>query len=83
MLLNTCSDDRGDAMATLPIYLIVIFVILAIALFIVYLYLMQYIYKDAVKRDMNAELWIIILLLSPIIGIIIFFIVRRIKARTM
>ena len=73
--------ERGEAMSQLPIFVIAIIIIIAIALFIEYIYLVQYIYKDAVKRDLNGELWIIILLLSPIIGIIIYFIVRKAKSR--
>ncbi|TFG22265.1 MAG: hypothetical protein EU529_10890, partial [Promethearchaeota archaeon] len=66
-----------EVMTTLPLFVIAILIILAIALIIVYIFLVQYIYKDAVKRDLNGELWIIILLLSPVIGIIVYFIVRK------
>ncbi|TFG08546.1 MAG: hypothetical protein EU539_01900 [Promethearchaeota archaeon] len=54
-----------------------IFIAIAIAIFIVYIFVLQYVYKDAVKKGLNAELWLIILLLAPIIGIIVYFIVRR------
>ncbi len=74
--------ERGEVMTALPIFVIALLIILAIALIIVYIYLVQYIYKDAVKRDLNGELWIIILLLSPIIGIIVYFIVRKAKSRS-
>lgn len=73
--------EKGEVMKTLPIFIIAILIIIAIALIIVYIYLVQYIYKDAVKRDLNGELWVIILLLSPIVGIIIYFIVRKAKSR--
>ena len=73
--------ERGEMMTTLPLFVIAIIIIIAIALFIVYIYLIQYIYKDAVKRELNGELWVIILLLSPLIGIIVYFIVRKAKSR--
>ena len=73
--------EKSLVMKDLPIFIIAILIIIAIALIIVYIYLVQYIYKDAVKRDLNGELWVIILLLSPIVGIIIYFIVRKAKSR--
>ena len=58
-----------------------IFLTIAIAAFILFIYLVQYIYKDAVKKDLNAELWLIIILIAPPIGIILYFIVRNAKSR--
>jgi len=82
ILMNTHDGSRGEVMATLPLFIIIILIIVAIAAFIFYIWLLQYIYKDAVKRDLNGELWLIILILAPLIGILVYFIVRKSKART-
>jgi hypothetical protein len=82
MLLHADGTARGEWAAALPLYMLIILIIVAIAVFIFYLWLLQYIYKDATKRDLNGELWLIILLIAPIVGIIVYFIVRKSKART-
>ncbi|MFX1393228.1 MAG: hypothetical protein ACFFAH_06580 [Promethearchaeota archaeon] len=69
--------DRAEFAAQLPPFMIVIFIIIAIALFILFIFVLQYVYKDAVKRDLNGELWLIILILTPIVGFIVYLIVRR------
>ena len=81
MLLNTRDGTGGEWMSTLPLFAIIILIIVAIALFVFYIWLLQYIYKDAVKRDLNGELWLIILLIAPIPGIIVYFLVRKSKSR--
>ena len=48
---------------------------------VVYIYVAQYIYKDAVKRKLNAELWLLIVLVVPVASWIVYFIVRNEKAR--
>ena len=48
---------------------------------IIYIYVSQYIYKDAVKKKLNAELWLLIVMLVPIAAWIVYFIVRNVKAR--
>ncbi len=51
--------------------------IIWIAFLIVYIYMAQYIYKDAIKRKLNPELWLLIVLLVPIASWIVYFIVRN------
>jgi len=55
--------------------------IIWIAFLIVYIYMAQYIYKDAVKRKLNAEIWLLIVLLVPIASWIVYFLVRNEKSR--
>lgn len=76
ILLDTRADRPAPAGAPDPL-LFVIFIAIAIALFIGAILLLRYIYKDAVKRELNAELWIIIILIAPIIGIPLYFVVRN------
>ena len=52
-----------------------------IVFLIVYIYMAQYIYKDAVKRKLNPELWLLIALLVPIASWIVYFLVRNEKTR--
>jgi hypothetical protein len=56
------------------LYLIMI-VIVAIY-WIVALLLCIWVYKDAKKRDMNATMWLLIVLLTGCIGCIIYLVVR-------
>jgi len=56
------------------LYLIII-VIVAIY-WIVALLLCIWVYKDAKKRDMNATMWLLIVLLTGCIGCIIYLVVR-------
>ena len=51
--------------------------IIAIAAVILLIFIAQYIYKDAVKRSLNAELWLLIVFLAPVISWIVYFIVRN------
>ena len=53
--------------------------IVMIAMLIVTIYLVQFIYKDAMKRSLNAELWLLISLLVPVLSWIIYFIVRKVE----
>ena len=55
--------------------------IIWIAFLIVYIYMAQYIYKDAIKRKLNPELWLLIVLLVPIASRIVYFIVRNERTR--
>ncbi len=49
---------------------LIIFWVIAIGLAV-------WVYKDAKKRDMNAAVWLLIVLLSECIGCIIYLIVRE------
>ena len=55
--------------------------IIWIVFLVVYIYMAQYIYKDAIKRNLNAELWLLIVLLVPIASWIVYFIVRNERFR--
>ena len=48
---------------------------------VIYIYVSQYIYKDAVKKKLNAEIWLLIVMLAPIASWIVYFIVRNVKSR--
>ncbi len=48
---------------------------------VIWILIVQYIYKDAVKKDLNAEIWLLIILVSPIISWIVYFIVRNYKKK--
>lgn len=76
LVARTRPDGAPPASAADPL-LVGIFIAIAIAVFIGVIFLLRYIYKDAVKRELNAELWIIIILLAPIIGIPLYFVVRK------
>jgi len=52
------------------IIIIVIIYVLAIALAV-------WVYNDAKKRDMNAAVWLLIVLLTSFVGYIIYLIVRE------
>jgi len=80
-MLSVLERTKPDGVGTMDPLLFGIFIAIAIALFVVYIFLLQYIYKDAVKRGLNAELWVIIVLIAPIPGILVYFIVRN-TART-
>ena len=53
----------------LPIILVAVFYIIAIIIAI-------WVYKDAKKRDMNAAVWLLIVLVTGCIGCIIYLVVR-------
>ena len=52
-------------------------IIIAVIWFIVGILLAIWVYTDAKKRDMNAPVWLLIVLLTGCIGCIIYFIVRN------
>lgn len=65
----------GDPFALFAgIYLMII--VLVIVFFVVGLLLAIWVYKDAKKRDMNAAVWLLIVLLTGCIGCIIYLVVR-------
>ena len=55
--------------------------IIGIAFLIIYIYMAQYIYKDAIKRKLNAEVWLLIVLMFPIASWIVYFVLRNVKSR--
>ena len=64
-------QDYGLAAGVLMLIVIlsVVFLIIGIALAV-------WVYKDAKKRDMNAAVWLLIVLLTGCCGCIIYLIVR-------
>jgi uncharacterized membrane protein YGL010W len=65
----------------LDILWIIIGIAIGLAIFIASIFVVQYIYKDAVDKDLNAAMWVLISLVAPIIGWIIYFIVRNYKQK--
>jgi len=57
-------------------FLILLPIILAAVYWIVALLLCVWVYKDAKKRDMNAAVWLLIVLVTGCIGCIIYLVVR-------
>ena len=64
-------QDYGIAAGVLMFILVfaIVILILGIALAV-------WVYKDAKKRDMNAAVWLLVVLLTGCIGCIIYLIVR-------
>ncbi|MBA7538532.1 hypothetical protein ES705_30808 [subsurface metagenome] len=52
------------------------FVIFGVIFFIIGILIAVWVYKDAKKRDMNAAVWLLIVLLTGCCGCIIYLIVR-------
>lgn len=52
---------------------------LPIVLFIIGILLCVWVYRDAESRGMNSVLWLIVVLITGIIGLIIYLIVRKPK----
>ena len=57
-------------------FLLFLPLILAAVYWIVALLLCVWVYKDAKKRDMNAAVWLLIVLVTGCIGCIIYLVVR-------
>ena len=57
-------------------FLIFLPIILAAVYWIIALILCIWVYKDAKKRDMNAAVWLLIVLVTGCIGCIIYLVVR-------
>ena len=78
-LLDAAERDGPSTAAAADPLLFALFIIIALAVFIAVIVLLRYIYQDAVKRGLNAELWLIIILITPPIGVILYFVVRNTK----
>ncbi len=67
---------------TLPDYtdilgpLMMIYVVVLIVSCVISLLIAIWVYKDAKKRDMNAPVWLLIVLVTGCIGCIIYLVVR-------
>ena len=64
-------DPLGFLGAFLMIYVVILIVVCLIGLG-----LAIWVYKDAKKRDMNAAVWLLIVLVTGCIGCIIYLVVR-------
>ncbi len=56
--------------------LLIIYVVVLVVALIISLALAIWVYKDAKKRDMNAAVWLLIVLVTGCIGCIIYLVVR-------
>jgi hypothetical protein len=65
--------------ATIDPIMIVIGIAIGAVFFVVGIYLVQYIYKDAVRRNLNAEFWMVFALIFPVVSWILYFLVRNEK----
>jgi len=53
-----------------------ILIVLVVVYYIIGILIAVWVYKDAKKRDMNAAVWLLIVLLTGCIGCIIYLVVR-------
>jgi len=56
--------------------MMLLLIILPILWFVIGLLIAIWVYKDAKKRDMNAAVWLLIVLVTSCIGCIIYLVVR-------
>ena len=56
--------------------LYLIMIVLVVVWFVISLLIAIWVYKDAKKRDMNAAVWLLIVLVTGCIGCIIYLVVR-------
>ena len=56
--------------------LLIIYVVVVIVVCLIGLALSIWVYKDAKKRDMNAAVWLLIVLVTGCVGCIIYLVVR-------
>jgi len=75
-MLGDLIELPGEYIVFDPIWLIGAIILGGIFL-VIWIFIVQYIYKDAVDKGLNADIWLLIILLSPIISWIIYFIVRN------
>lgn len=57
--------------------LYLIMIILVVVYYVIGLLIAIWVYRDAKKRDMNAAVWLLIVLLTGCIGCIIYLVVRK------
>ncbi|GAH48099.1 hypothetical protein ES705_11724 [subsurface metagenome] len=53
-----------------------IMIVVLIVTYVIFFLIAIWVYKDAKKRDMNAVVWLLIVLLTGCIGCIIYLVVR-------
>ncbi len=66
----------GDPFAALAGLYIALMVI-AIVFYVIAILIAIWVYKDAKKRDMNAAVWLLIVLVTGCIGCIVYLVIRN------
>jgi hypothetical protein len=56
------------------------FLALCVGIFIIFLLVAIWVYRDAESRGMSGVLWLLVVLVAPLIGLIIYLVVRKDKA---
>ena len=54
-----------------------IFCLIPVLIFVVFIFIAIWVYRDAESRGMSGVLWLIIVLIAGLIGLIIYLVVRR------
>jgi len=65
------------ALAALVILGFIGFVAFILGLIALWIYICVYVYRDAKRRGMDATVWLLLVLLTGLIGLIVYLIVRR------
>ena len=58
------------------LFFIITMIIVGVVLFVLYIKLLIWVYRDAKKRNMDEVIWLLIVLVTGLIGLIIYFIIR-------
>ena len=66
----------GDPFAALA-GLYIALAVVAVVFYIIAILIAVWVYKDAKKRDMNAAVWLLIVLVTGCIGCIIYLVIRN------
>lgn len=72
LLSNIVAQGPGTEFMALGVFMMLFFV----GIFVVAILLAIWVYRDAEERDMNGVLWLLVVLLTNIIGLIIYLVVR-------
>ena len=66
----------GDILGAMAgLYMVLI--ILVVVFYIIGILIAVWVYKDAKKRDMNAAVWLLIVLVTGCIGCIVYLVIRN------
>jgi TctA family transporter len=74
---SVLAEPGGFGYAFLALLVFGGIILFIIGLFIVWILLAVWVYRDARKRGMEATLWLLVVLLTGFIGLIVYLIVRR------
>ncbi|MFX0126299.1 MAG: zinc-ribbon domain-containing protein [Candidatus Hodarchaeota archaeon] len=58
------------------LFFIITMIIVGVILFVLFIKLLIWLYRDANRRNMDGTLWVLIVVVSGLIGLIIYFIIR-------